>query len=58
MEYNMGKPRRNFMIYFSVNKKKLDKEQAKLLAKYKKNKATALEVIPEDKFRFMKLDTE
>jgi hypothetical protein len=40
------------MIYFSENKKKLDKEFAKLMAKYKKSGGVALEAIPLEQFRF------
>ena len=55
-ENQMNQPNRICMIYFSTNKKKLEKNQAKLLAKYRKNKANLLEVLPQDKFTFTKPD--
>ena len=42
------------MIYFSDSKKKIDKEALKILGKYKKNKAVALQKIDPEKFRFTK----
>ena len=45
---------RTCMIYFSDSKKKLDKEALKILGKYKKNKAVALQKIDPEKFRFTK----
>ena len=58
LEYNMSQPNRTCMIYFSENKKKIDKEQAKLLGMYKKNSAISVELIPADKFRFTKPELE
>ena len=58
LELNMNQPNRTCMIYFSENKKKIDKEQAKLLARYKKNSAVEVEVLPADKFRFTKPELE
>lgn len=42
------------MIYFSENKKKLEKEAAKIISKYKKNKNTAVLKVESDKFKFTK----
>ena len=53
----MGQPNRICMIYFSDSKKKVDKIQTKLLAKYKKNKAVTVDLIPTDKFTFKKPDS-
>ena len=58
LEYNMSQPNRTCMIYFSENKKKIDKEQAKLLAKFKKNSSVKVELLPTDKFRFTKPELE
>ena len=54
----MSQPNRTCMIYFSENKKKIDKEQAKLLAKFKKNSSVKVELLPTDKFRFTKPELE
>ena len=37
------------MIYFSDNKKKIDKEALKVLGKYKKNKSIVLQKIDPEK---------
>ena len=42
------------MIYFWENQKKLEKEAAKVLGKYKKNKSVALEKIDTQSFKFTK----
>lgn len=42
------------MIYFSENKAKLEKEAAKILAKYRKNKNMLVKGIEPDKFQFKK----
>jgi len=42
------------MIYFSENKKKLEKESAKVKGKYKKNKSIVLMPIDPYAFRFKK----
>ena len=42
------------MIYFSENKKKLGKEAAKVVGKFKKNKTVAVEKIDPQNFRFSK----
>ena len=54
LELDMNQPNRTCMIYFSDRKKKLDKEALKILGKYKKNKAVALQKIDPEKFRFTK----
>jgi len=54
LELDMNQPNRTCMIYFSDSKKKLDKEALKILGKYKKNKAVALQKIDPEKFRFTK----
>ena len=52
LELDMNQPNRTCMIYFSDSKKKLDKEALKILGKYKKNKAVALQKIDPEKFRY------
>lgn len=42
------------MIYFSENRKKLEKEAAKILNKYKRNNRTTVSQIDLEKFRFTK----
>ena len=42
------------MVYYSKNKKKLEKEEIKILNKYKKNKNITVLQIESDKFRFTK----
>lgn len=42
------------MIYFSENRKKLEKEAAKVLSKYMKSKNLSLQQIAPDKFQFKK----
>lgn len=54
LEYNLKKPDYTCMIYFSENKKKLEKESAKVKGKYKKNKSIVLMPIDSDAFRFKK----
>lgn len=43
------------MIYFSDKKAKLEKEQAKLLDKYKKNKRIAIRSLAAEEFHFSKV---
>ena len=50
----MNQPNKTCMIYFSNNKKKIDKEMLKTLDKYKRNKSIRLQKIDSDKFRFTK----
>lgn len=54
LEYQKGLKNRTCMIYFSDNKKKLEKERIKMLAKYKKNKSLTLYEIDKDDFLFKK----
>ena len=54
LEFEMNLPNRTCMIYFSENKKKIDKEALKVLGKYKKNKSIVLQKIDPEKFRFTK----
>ena len=54
LEIDKGRPNRTCMIYFSENQKKLEKEAAKVLGKYKKNKSVALEKIDTQSFKFTK----
>ncbi len=49
----MKKPDYTCMIYFSENKKKLEKEAVKVKAKYKKS-TMVLQAITSDKFSFKK----
>ena len=42
------------MIYFSENRKKLEKEATKILSKYKRNRNTTVTRIDTDKFHFIK----
>lgn len=54
LEYQKGLKNRTCMIYFSENKKKLEKEKANMLSKYKKNKTMVLEKIDNKDFKFKK----
>ena len=54
LEFDMQKPNYTCMIYFSENKSKLEKEAAKMLARYKKNKSNVLELLNNEKFSFQK----
>lgn len=54
LEANKNLSNRTCMIYFSDNKKKLDKEYSKLVAKYKKQKNMSLNLIKKDEFLFTK----
>ena len=42
------------MIYFSENRKKLEKEATKILNKYKRNKRITVSKIESEKFHFTK----
>jgi predicted solute-binding protein len=52
LEYERNIPNRVCMIYFSNNKKNLEKEATKLLNKYKKNKGITTQRIDVAEFRF------
>lgn len=54
LEFDLKCPDYTCMIYFSENKKKLEKESAKVKGKYKKNKSIVLMPIDPDAFRFKK----
>jgi hypothetical protein len=54
LEYQKGEKNRTCMIYFSNNQAKLSKEKAKLLDKYKKDKAIKLEELKQAEFTFKK----
>lgn len=54
LEFDKGFPNRTCMIYFSENKKKLGKEAAKVVGKFKKSKTVAVEKIDPQNFRFSK----
>lgn len=54
LEIDKGQSNRTCMIYFSENQKELEKEAAKVLGKYKKNKSVALEKIDTQSFKFTK----
>ncbi|KAA6330590.1 hypothetical protein EZS27_020723 [termite gut metagenome] len=52
LEYERNIPNQVCMIYFSNNKKKLERETTKLLNKYKKNKGITIQRIDVAEFRF------
>lgn len=54
LEYDLRCPDYTCMIYFSENKKKLEKEAAKVKSKYKKNKSIVLMPIDAEAFSFKK----
>ncbi len=54
LEYQRGEKNRTCMIYFSENKKKLEKEYNKILNKYKKDKTIRLNIITPEEFAFKK----
>lgn len=54
LEYDLKCADYTCMIYFSENKKKLEKEAAKVKSKYKKNKSIVLMPIDAEAFRFKK----
>lgn len=53
VDYHKQKPNYTCMIYFNENKKKLQKEIAKVMGKYKKSKMV-LEELPSADFKFEK----
>ena len=53
LEYKLGKLNYTCMIYFSDNKKKLEKEVSKVKAGYQKSRQTLLAIEP-DEFKFEK----
>ncbi|WP_303207450.1 hypothetical protein [Bacteroides oleiciplenus] len=54
LEYDLRCLDYTCMIYFSENKKKLEKEAAKVKSKYKKNKTIVLMPVAPEAFRFKK----
>ena len=54
LEDNQLQQNSTCMIYFSENKKKLEKEATKILKKYKKNNRMTVSRIDSDKFHFTK----
>ena len=54
LEDNQLQQNSTCMIYFSENRKKLEKEATKILNKYKKNNRMTVSQIDSDKFRFTK----
>ena len=54
LEVNQLQQNSTCMIYFSENKKKLEKEATKILNKYKKNNRMTVSRIDSDKFHFTK----
>lgn len=54
VEYNLKKENYTCMIYFSENKKKLEKEASKLMSKYKKQGGLLLQPIKQEDFSFKK----
>ena len=56
LELEKGLPNRTCMIYFSANRKKLSKEAAKVLGKYKKNKNIVVRKIEPEAFQFKKTE--
>ncbi|MDD3040699.1 hypothetical protein [Bacteroides sp.] len=58
LEYGQLQQNSTCMIYFSDNLKKLEKEAAKILGKYRKSKNLVVQKIEPDKFRFKKPEDE
>ncbi|WP_217929873.1 hypothetical protein [Bacteroides caecimuris] len=54
LEDNQLQENSTCMIYFSENRKKLEKEATKILNKYKKNNGMTVSRIDSDNFRFTK----
>ena len=54
LEDNQLQQNSTCMIYFSENRKKLEKEATKILNKYEKNNRMTVSRIDSDKFRFTK----
>ena len=54
LEDNLLQQNSTCMIYFSENRKKVEKEATKILNKYKKNNRMTVSRIDSDKFRFTK----
>ena len=54
LEFEMNLPNRTCMIYFSENRKKLEKEATKILSKYKRSNRIIVTRVDSEKFRFTK----
>lgn len=54
LEYQKGEKNRTCMIYFSENRKQLEKERTKVLNKYKKGKTVRLQLVDSGEFVFKK----
>ncbi|EGF59174.1 hypothetical protein [Bacteroides fluxus] len=54
LEYDLNKPDYTCMIYFSENKKKLEKEASKIKGKYKKGSGLVLQAVEPSAFTFKK----
>lgn len=54
VEDNLLQQNSTCMIYFSENRKKLEKEAAKILEKYQRSKYVTVKKIEKDKFQFTK----
>ncbi len=54
LEYDKKLPNRTCMVYFSNNRKKLDKQFTKFLSKYKKSSGQVLQLIDPEEFKFKK----
>ena len=54
LEDNQLQQNSTCMIYFSENRKKLEKEATKILNKYKRNKRITVSKIESEKFHFTK----
>ena len=54
LEFEMNLPNRTCMIYFSENKKKLEKEASKIKGKYKKGSGLVLQAVEPSAFTFKK----
>ena len=54
LEFEMNLPNRTCMIYFSENRKKLEKEATKILSKYKRSNRIIVTRVDAEKFRFTK----
>lgn len=54
LEYNLNKPDYTCMIYFSENRKKLEKEVQKVTGKYKKGTGMVLQAVELADFAFKK----
>lgn len=54
LEANKNLANRTCMIYFSDNRKKIDKEYNKIVSKYRKEKSMSVNLLKKDEFLFTK----